>query len=103
MSNTIENLVVKKETMKWRVEESNTKFTSLWLHEILSKTDVSREHAYSVVQKLSQKHHSWPRDMQRALEDEFDISLSYPTYEEMLTFYRAEYKKVTDRYVIPEI
>jgi adenylosuccinate lyase len=103
MSKTIENLVVKKETMKWHVEESNTKFTSLWLHEILSKTEVSREYAYSIIQKLSQKHHFWPMDMKRALEEELNISLSYPTYEEMLTFYHTEYKKVAERYVIPSI
>lgn len=103
LSKTIDGLVIHKDVMRKRVEESNTKFTSLWLHELILKTNASREEIYDRIQAVTRTGNVKSWDVRDHLRSIYGVILSHPTYEELLGKYKEEYKKITERFVIPNV
>jgi adenylosuccinate lyase len=101
LAKTIDGLVIHKETMRKRVEESNTKFTSLWLHELILKTGAPRDEIYDHIQSVTRTGNVKSWDIRDHFRSMYGVILSHPSYEELLEKYRKEYKKVAERFVIP--
>jgi adenylosuccinate lyase len=53
LNSTLENLVVHKETIEKRVHETSIYLSSFYLHELIEKTELTREEIYPLIQQVA--------------------------------------------------
>ncbi len=97
MGKVLDDLVIHEETMKKRVVDNANSLSSFYLHELISKTKLSREEIYTLVQEVSFKGHQTALEFKSNLESKTKTPLSSFNYEDMLKHYQKHFRDVKNR------
>lgn len=104
LTSTINNLVINKDVVEGRVRNNYTYLSSFYLHELIQKTDFSREENYSIVQKaaFTAQESNSPEVFHSSLveilsEKSVHIEIPKPTFEEIKSIFLKNIDTVFDR------
>lgn len=104
LSNTIDGLTYNIEKIENKVSANPRVFSSLFLHELIVKTDKSREELYSIVQKACFNFEQLD-EMVNFIQSETGVNLSHINLSDLKTKYSKHFQAVYQRvaHTYPEL
>ena len=102
LTSTVDNLIVNKEVINERVADNDSYLSSIFLHDLILKTDLTREEVYKVVQSASfdskDKGTSLQTEILKQLTNlDIKYSPSSVSHDDMIKKYQENSKQIFNR------